>query len=164
MPASNPLDILLAHNHWATRSLLDACLPLAPEQFHRRFEIGLGSLHDTFAHMIGAINIWLDILAERTPRPISDGKARDVPEYLMLLDAVCAELTEAAAARPLTDVMLRVREGKTFKYTRAVIFTHVATHGVHHRAQAINMLRHLGVTPLPKSSVAEWSLAVDPIA
>lgn len=164
MPATNPLDILLAHNHWATRNVLDACSPLSIEQFHRRFEIGLGSLHDTFAHMIGAINIWLDVLAERTPRPISDGKTRGVPDYLMLLDAVCAELDEAARAQPLTDVMTRVREGRTFKYTRAVIFTHVTTHGMHHRAQAINMLRHLGVAPLPKSSVAEWSLAVDPIA
>jgi uncharacterized damage-inducible protein DinB len=37
----------------------------------------------------------------------------------------------------------------------------VATHGVHHRAQCLNMLRHLGVKPLPLSSVAEWSRTAD---
>jgi uncharacterized damage-inducible protein DinB len=29
---------------------------------------------------------------------------------------------------------------------------------MHHRAQCLNMLRHLGVTPLPPSSVTEWDL------
>ena len=28
---------------------------------------------------------------------------------------------------------------------------------MHHRAQCLNMLRQLGVTPLPPSSVAEWT-------
>jgi uncharacterized damage-inducible protein DinB len=28
---------------------------------------------------------------------------------------------------------------------------------MHHRAQCLNMLRHLGVTPLPASSVTEWT-------
>jgi hypothetical protein len=28
MPASNPIDILLDHNHWATRQLFLACMPL----------------------------------------------------------------------------------------------------------------------------------------
>ena len=35
--------------------------------------------------------------------------------------------------------------------------THITTHGTHHRAQCLNMLRQLGVTPLPPSSVAEWT-------
>ena len=41
------------------------------------------------------------------------------------------------------------------------MITHIATHGMHHRAQCLNMLKHLGVNPLPKSSVAEWTLAGD---
>jgi uncharacterized damage-inducible protein DinB len=34
---------------------------------------------------------------------------------------------------------------------------------MHHRAQCLNMLRKLGVTPLPKSSVAEWTLEGDEV-
>jgi uncharacterized damage-inducible protein DinB len=33
---------------------------------------------------------------------------------------------------------------------------------MHHRAQCINMLRQLGVTPLPNSSVADWMRSADP--
>jgi uncharacterized damage-inducible protein DinB len=41
------------------------------------------------------------------------------------------------------------------------ILTHATTHGMHHRAQCLNMLRHLGVTPLPQSSVIEWTWTAD---
>ena len=43
----------------------------------------------------------------------------------------------------------------------AGVITHIATHGTHHRAQCLNMLRRLGVHPLPQSSVAEWTRAAD---
>lgn len=164
MAVSNPLDILLAHNHWATRNVLDACLPLSIEQFHKRFDIGPGSLHDTIAHTIGAMRIWTDVLNSRPTRPITDGTSRDVPDFLMLLDDAAAELDEVARAHPLDGIVSRDRQGVISKYTRGGILTHVTTHGMHHRAQCINMLRHLGVTPLPPSSVAEWMRAVDPIA
>jgi hypothetical protein len=32
---------------------------------------------------------------------------------------------------------------------------------MHHRAQCLNMLRHIGLTPLPLSSVLEWIRTVD---
>jgi uncharacterized damage-inducible protein DinB len=47
-------------------------------------------------------------------------------------------------------------------FTRAVILCHVHTHSMHHRAQCLNMLRHLGVSPLPQSSVTDWSRAAQP--
>jgi uncharacterized damage-inducible protein DinB len=55
----------------------------------------------------------------------------------------------------------RTRAGKTFSFPRVGVLVHVTTHGMHHRAQCLNMLRHLGVTPLPPSSVAEWIRIVD---
>jgi uncharacterized damage-inducible protein DinB len=53
----NPLDILLAHNLWATRQLLGACSKLTSEQFHRRFDIGNGSLHDAATHMLRQLGV-----------------------------------------------------------------------------------------------------------
>ncbi len=58
----------------------------------------------------------------------------------------------------------RTRQGVTTVYTRATILCHVHTHSMHHRAQCLNMLRHLGVNPLPQSSVVEWSRAGAPTA
>jgi uncharacterized damage-inducible protein DinB len=159
MPQSDPLQILLLHDRWATGQLLDACEPLAPEQFHRRFEIGPGSLHDTFEHMLDATGVWIDTLAGDAPRPSLEvvGTRRTVAEFRVLLEATCRELDVEAARLPLDAIVTRVRHGKTFHFTRAAILTHVATHGVHHRAQCLNMLRQLGVKPLPPSSVTEWT-------
>ena len=58
-------------------------------------------------------------------------------------------------------MVTRVREGQVIRLTRAGVITQVTTHGMHHRAQCLNMLRHLGVKPLPPSSVIEWVRAVD---
>src|SRR6478736_5958362 len=63
MPQSDCLQILLSHDRWATTQLLDACGSLTPDQFHRRFDIGPGSLHDTITHIIGAMRTWTDSLA-----------------------------------------------------------------------------------------------------
>jgi uncharacterized damage-inducible protein DinB len=43
---------------------------------------------------------------------------------------------------------------------RGAVLTHVTTHGMHHRAQCVNMLRQLGAD-IPLNSVIEWMLTVD---
>jgi len=47
------------------RQILDACGKLTDEQFHQRFDIGLGSLHDTTTHILGAMRWWGDLLTGR---------------------------------------------------------------------------------------------------
>lgn len=93
---SDTLDISLAHNAWATNELLRVCEKLDDAQWHRRFDMGPGSLHDTLTHIVGAMLV------------------------------------------------------------------HVTTHGMHHRAQCLNMLRRLelpGVSDaLPDLDVLEWQL------
>src|SRR6478672_6548805 len=88
MPQSDPFQILLSHDRWATEQLLAACEKLPAEQFHQRFEIGPGSLHDTLTHMIAAMRIWTDTLAERDSRPRvdSDGKQRSIAELRALFE------------------------------------------------------------------------------
>lgn len=153
---------LLQHNRWATRLLLERCRALRPEQFQRRFDIGPGSLHDTLRHVIGAMFRWADRIAdrpvresiERVPRP------RTPDELLELLDQ---------AHRELEAVALRVeREGREDepmsaefrpeRFTRGTAIVHVLTHGMHHRAQALNMLRRLGVADLPALDAVEWEV------
>ena len=160
-PTSNPIDILLSHNLWANHLILQACSALKPEQFHQRFEIGPGSLHDTMAHLIWAMGRWSDTLAGREMRPPWDGKQQSIEELKKLHDELAAEIAVSAQMFPLDGIVNTIRAGKTFQYTRAAVLTHVTTHGMHHRAQCLNMLRHLGVTPLPPSSIAEWSREVD---
>jgi uncharacterized damage-inducible protein DinB len=54
---------------------------------------------------------------------------------------------------------VRKREDKTYTLTRGAVLMQVLTHGMHHRAQILNMLRRLGASPLPPSSVVEWAVA-----
>ena len=161
MPTTDPIAILLAHDRWATRLILDTCSKLTPDQFHRRFEMGPGSLHDTVTHMLAAIRTWTDTLAQRDLRTRLEGTTRSIPELSKLLDETYAEFAAIARAHPLDQTVSRSRDGKTYNFTRSAVITHVATHSMHHRAQCLNMLRHLGVSPLPPSSIAEWSRMAD---
>jgi uncharacterized damage-inducible protein DinB len=160
MPSPDPLSILLSHDRWATGQMLDACATLTEEQFHRRFEIGPGSLHDTLRHVIAAIRVVGDTLAGVEPRPRleTDGQRRTPAQLRALLDESYPPFAAEARRRPLEEtVTRRTAIGREITMTRAAAFAHVTTHGMHHRAQCLNMLRQLGVTPLPPSSVVEWT-------
>jgi uncharacterized damage-inducible protein DinB len=163
MPTSNPLDILLLHDAWATRQMLLACQNLAPGQFAQPFDIGPGSLQATLTHIIAAMKTWTDTLAQRpvAPRLEQNGIRYTPAQLLPLHDAVAAEFAALARAHPLDAIVKRTRIDKEWSFTRGAVVTHVTTHGMHHRAQGLNMLRRLGIARLPLSSVIEWSRAVD---
>src|SRR4051812_34673532 len=162
MAASDPQVILLAHDRWATRQMLEACSKLTHEQFHKRFEMGPGSLHDTTTHMLGAMRAWTQILMGEQPGPrLETGGPRTPAELLQLLEQ-CADAFAAEVRRlPLDQTVTRTRDGKTYTFTRGAVLVQVTTHAMHHRAQCLNMLRHVGVSPLPPSGVAEWTWHAD---
>ncbi len=163
MPTTNPIDILLAHDAWATRQILLASEKLTPEQFAQPFDMGPGSLQATLTHILGAIQTWSDTLAQRPlgQRLDASGKTYSPAELLKLLDPITTEFATLARAHSLDGLVKRTRNDKEFTFARSVVITHVATHGMHHRAQCLNMLKQLGVKPLPLSSVAEWSRTAD---
>lgn len=182
-PSSDPLDILLAHDAWGTRLLLDRCRGLSHEQFHRRFEIGLGSLHENLTHIVSVMRRWADRLAGRPVRAAlhavpnrpdipTEAADRTPDELLAMLDEAARDLGEIARAwrdRLGTTVSLDwPGEGgaiKTYTFTRGAVLVHVCTHGMHHRAQCLNMLRRLGVPgvsdKLPDPSVVEWQWSTE---
>jgi predicted O-methyltransferase YrrM/uncharacterized damage-inducible protein DinB len=166
--ARDPLDILLRHDAWATREVLRACSGLTDEQWHRRFEIGPGSLHDAMTHVVGAMLRWADRI-DGPPtelRPSIEGIARRTPaELLALLDAAesgLAASADRARARGLGTEFEVTLAGRTHRFTRGAALVHVTTHGMHHRAQCLNMLRHLGVPGvsdrLPEIDPLDWQL------
>lgn len=160
---SDPLEILLIQNRWATRNMLEACAALGPEQFHQRFDMGCGSLHDNLTHVLGAMRGWGDLLAGREQRPrLDEGDAKRTPdELLTLLDEISNDLEAEAKAHPVDEEVTGSRGGRTFTFTRGGVVTHVTTHGMHHRAQCLNMLRQLGIDRLPPSAVVEWIMMAD---
>jgi uncharacterized damage-inducible protein DinB len=116
--SSDPLTILAAHDAWATRILLEKCRGLSREQFHQKFPIGLGSLHDNLSHTVGVMLRWADRIAGRPLRdPIMSftfpgapksplAKERTPDELLAILDEAEADLRtnmETARARGLQE-------------------------------------------------------------
>jgi uncharacterized damage-inducible protein DinB len=163
MPASNPIEILLAHDKWATEQIIATCQKLTAEQFAKKFDMGPGSLQATITHIIGAIRAWTDTLAQRPqrPRPETNPTPYAPAQLLHFLEESITEFAQLARSHPLDEIVKRTRDGKEFSFTRGVVLTHVVTHGMHHRAQCLNMLKQLGVNPLPPSSIAEWSRLAD---
>jgi uncharacterized damage-inducible protein DinB len=161
MPTSDPIQILLAHDRWATRLILDACAPLSDEQFHQRFDLGPGSLHDTLTHTVAALRFLGDLLAGRELRPRLEGTNRSVAQLTAILEEAADDFAMSANAFPLDGLVTRELGGKSYTFTRGAMITHVTTHGMHHRAQCLNMLKNLGVKPLPPSSVMQWAMMVD---
>jgi len=164
MPESDPLNILLSFDRWATARMLDACGKLTDEQFHHRFDMGPGSLHDTVTHIVGAMRAWTQTLTGQPPQPRidTDGRRRTVAELRALLDETAPAFAAEARRLPFDAMVTRVtRDGQTIQLARGAVLMQVTTHGMHHRAQCLNMLRQLGVKPLPPSSVAEWTRLAD---
>ena len=123
--------------------------------------MGPGSVHDTVTHLVSSTRAWGDMLAGREQRPRLEGTEHSPDELLKLWDEVAADLAANARAHPVDELVTGTRGGKSYTFPRGGVLTHVTTHAMHHRAQCLNMLRHLGIQPLPTSSVLEWMLTVD---
>ncbi len=161
MATGNPIEILVRQNAWANEQMFDACAALSDEQFHREFEMGVGSLHHTLTHIIGAMQGWGDLLAQREQRSRLEYDRRSLDELRALHQEVSDDFIKSALEHSPAEQVSGERGGRSYTFTRAGVITHVATHGIHHRAQALNMLRQIGVEKLPPSSVVEWILMVD---
>jgi len=164
---SDPLSISLQHNVWATREVLAACERLSDPQWHQQFAICLGSLHDTLTHIVGAMFDWAQFIygPPRAARPsIEDGTRRTPAELIGLLGEASADLAASAKrarARGLDTVVDVTLGGTPYRFTIGAMLMHVTTHGMHHRAQCLNMLRRLAVPGvsdrLPEIDVLEWA-------
>lgn len=181
--SSDPCRILVQSDAWCTRRVLESCRSLSRDQFHRRFEMGLGTIHLTLTHILSTMRRWTDRLAGRTPRPMlhavpdhpqvgGEDKDRSVDELLAILDEGERDLLAVLRPDPawLAGVVSLEWKGddgvvKTHSFSRAAVVAHVTTHGYHHRAQVLNMLRHLSVPgvsdKLPELSVVDWQGEVE---
>jgi uncharacterized damage-inducible protein DinB len=130
--------------------------------------MGPGSLHDTLTHIVGAMFRWADRIdgPPRVVRPsIEDGTRRTPAELMTLLDGAAPDLAasaERARARGLETALNVTLGGQAYRFTLGAMLVHVTTHGMHHRAQCLNMLRQLAVPGvsdrLPEIDVLEWQL------
>jgi uncharacterized damage-inducible protein DinB len=154
------LDRLLAHDAWTTRQLLLRCQDLTDAQLDREFDIAHRTVRATFIHIIDNMEIWTDLISAQPQRPSGGPPGKTIPGLLSRLDAVAADLTAVATriAREgrLDELWLDTLDNPPTKKSYGGAIAHVITHGMHHRAQLLYMLRLLGLKNLPEGDVLSW--------
>jgi uncharacterized damage-inducible protein DinB len=68
----------------------------------------------------------------------------------------------ASSAHQLAEVRDWTFGGDTYRFNVSAAIIHVTNHGMHHRAQCMNMLRHLGKPVNADLDELEWQVAGEP--
>jgi len=159
---SADIIILLNHNAWANNRLVKLAESLpADEPFYRAFPMGEGSLHATLIHIAGAMIHWAERLADIEPGEPIENQQFEINQLQALFDSAHQSLEtivqQLIETNRLDETMTHPEAPKPF--TRRMAIHHVFTHSGHHRAQALNMLRHtLNTTDLPDTDVIEYAI------
>ena len=115
--------------------------------------------YDTVLHILSAMRGWGELLAGRPQQPHITGRF-SAEQLLKMHEEIADDFGRAARAFPVDEIVTGERGGRSFSFARGAVITHVTTHGMHHRAQCLNMLRQLGIEQ-PMSAVVQWVLTAD---
>ncbi|MFO0942469.1 MAG: DinB family protein [Pirellulales bacterium] len=143
------IEALYQYNDWANSRIFRLADGLSDEQLDAKFEMGFGSLRATLFHMLAAENAWLDRWL-RNP-----WKTFPVDPQGISLANIAAALGQASAARQQIiqagkadgwSESISYQDSKQNQHSSALadMLMHVANHGVHHRAQALFLLKQFG--------------------
>jgi uncharacterized damage-inducible protein DinB len=155
------LERLLQHDASTTRSLLLLSNNLSDADLDREFDIGHRSLRRTFAHIVANMECWHDLMTGSPQRSPSGRKPLNtIAELTARLDIVAEQLLTLGR-----DVTKQDRQDDFFtdsldhpptQKPLGAALVHIATHGMHHRAQCLYIMRQLGLTSLPEGDAMTW--------
>jgi len=141
----------------ARARVFDWARPLTPEEYTREFAIGAGSLAAILNHTLVAEWYYVFRILQREVPPTEElvARSRVLPAFPELEAAWNAQAADTrAAVDAVTDwdasISYTVTDDETGALRRVTatptdIISQLILHEVHHRAQALNILRHLGV-------------------
>lgn len=158
------------HRGWVNGNLVAACQPLSSESLRQQFEIGQGSIWKTLLHLYAAEYAWLAAL-QGNDDPLVPGDlpgkipgnqegedriqalpelARKWYELERRWNSYLRELPPESLAEIVFKNSIVGGISKRYGTRRADVLLHVCTHAQYTTAQLVNMLRQLGVQPLPE--------------
>lgn len=149
------MDVITIHymyrfSDWARDRVLGVAAELTGEQYNLPFDMGPGSVRKTLEHIYGAEWVWLKRWNGHSPK---HGECpRDFPEVPVLTDAwnelaternvFVSTLTNEALEQACTYTTIANPCRRTNLLGHLLL--HVVNHGTYHRAQLVNMFKHLG--------------------
>jgi uncharacterized damage-inducible protein DinB len=145
------IDDLYRYNSWANERVVALCEGLTDSQLDEPREMGFGSLRNTVFHILAAEEIWLErwTAVPWRPFPVEAGGI-PIRELGQRLETVAKE-RQTLLERERPSGCQRICEykdskGNTYRNRLDGLLLHVANHGIHHRAQALNFLKRFGRT------------------
>ena len=151
-----PTDLLrfhLAHSTWAIHQLLDAAATLPAAKLEEDLNIGPGPLRENLAHTIECMFFFADNFAGRdyVKPPDFAARSNSVESLRGLLDEATDRLTTALLAASDSGLGDRIPwpNAPEKSLPTAVAIAQTFDHAALHRTQCINMLKRLGVRPVP---------------
>ena len=138
----------------ARQRIFDWVRPLSREQYTREFPIGLGSLARTLTHVMICEWAYVERIQGRDLPPYETWPIQDEqPPPFATLESTWTE--QARQTRASLAVVrdwnaeieyrsMAIHRPAIITASVADLFTQLTLHEVHHRAQAMNMLRQLG--------------------
>jgi len=139
------------YTDWANDRVLTAAAALSDEQLDRPFDMGLGTLRKTLLHIRDAECWWYGNWTNGPDRPFPKLEAQTrvaairesfhqaAEQRNAYIALGHADMARPVSAQPRPDRVLTFKLGETL--------LQLCHHSTHHRAQAANMLRHVGATP-----------------
>ena len=143
---SDLIDDLYAYNDWANDKVLSLCDGLSDEQLDAPRDMGFGTLRATVFHILTAEQVWMERWQAIPWRPFpTDPAGMSVEEIRAALATVASERRDLVDQNRSQQFGSRVKyqDSKQTPYDHVLrdLLLHVANHGVHHRAQALNYLK-----------------------
>jgi uncharacterized damage-inducible protein DinB len=156
------LERLLRHDAWTTRSLLALSSDLTDAELDREFDIGHRSLRRTFVHIIANMECWCDLMAANPQRWSAQTAppAKTLSGLTNRLDVVAEQLlalgTSVEDQNREDDFFVDYLDDPPSRKPLGAGLLHIATHGMHHRAQCLYIMRQLGVKGLIEGDALSW--------
>lgn len=165
---------LSRHNVWASKTLLDVCRTLTPEQLNAPATATFGSITETFNHLVtseggylwslgGPLMSWVAAAeqeARKYPEPWSNDEARelvvDLDELAQRIDEIERLWDSFFAHKEFNAERVSILDLGTYECPAGIVMAQVFHHGSVHREQICAMLTCLGVEP---PDVQPWGFA-----
>ncbi len=151
MTEATMLEDLFRYNAWANQRIFSLSAELSDAQLDTPREMGFGSLRSTLFHILAAEEIWLERWEGKPWRPFETQPnglcLADIQNRLGRVEHARNEmLSRERSAGWQRIVLYKNAKGEEFQNRLSDLALHVANHGTHHRAQALNFLKQFGIT------------------
>lgn len=154
------LDRLLDHDNTITQRLLSQCAGLDANQWELPFLLGHMTLLDTFDHMLRNVEVWTDLMLKRDVRDAVRISAEAGPNLVTRWNDTYSEF--ATFARQIVrenrenDRYCDTLDDPPREKSYGGTILHVITHNMAHRAEAMHMMRRLGIEDVIEGDLLSW--------